>query len=159
MRLCSPNLCQTTFLPFSSLYHRWVLLAHKGTQVGKQMVLKDITATVDITSLPMFAASQFSSSPFFIPYPPDYWSHHLHLLVDGYMGSVIQGINHKAGRREHTTECWIWQNAKIDKRLLFFSIHFMSEFIMIKHFLSSYCEKIYHCNSPLTEIGWKQKFT
>lgn len=57
---------------------------------------------------------------FFIPYPPDYWSHHLHLLVDRYMGSVIQGINHKAGP-EHTTECWIWQNAKIDKRLLFSS--------------------------------------
>lgn len=33
-----------------------------------------------------------------------YWSHHLHVLVDGYMGSVIQGINHKAGR-EHTMEC------------------------------------------------------
>lgn len=41
---------------------------------------------------------------FFIPYPPDYWSHHLHLLVDGYMGSIIQRINHKAGR-EHKTEC------------------------------------------------------
>lgn len=41
---------------------------------------------------------------FFIPYPPDYWSHHLHLPVDRYMGSVIQGINHKAGP-EHTTEC------------------------------------------------------
>lgn len=96
--------CRTTFLPFPSLYHRWVL-AHKGTQVGKQMVLEDIRATVDITSLHMFAASQFSSPLFFFsPYPPDYWSHHLHLLVDGYMGSVIQGINHKAGR-EHTTEC------------------------------------------------------
>lgn len=108
------------FLPFYFLYHRWVL-AHKGTQVGKQMVLKDIRATVDITRLHMFAASQFFSSPlFFIPYPPDYWNHHLHLLVDGYMGSVIQRINHKGGR-EYTTECRIWQNAKIDKRFLFSS--------------------------------------
>ena len=50
------------FLPFSSLYHRWVL-AHKGTRVGKQMVLEDIRATADITSLHMFAASQFPPPP------------------------------------------------------------------------------------------------
>lgn len=71
MQFYPPNLCLTTFLSFSSTYQRWVLV-HKGTQVGKQMVLKDIRATADMTSLHMFAASQFSSSSFFILYPPDY---------------------------------------------------------------------------------------
>lgn len=95
MHFCPLNLCPTTISPFSSSYHRWAS-AHRGTQVGRQMVLKDVSATVDITSLHMFAATV----PFlslFIPYPPDYWNHHLYLLVDGYMGNVIQRINHKAG--------------------------------------------------------------
>lgn len=74
------------------------------------------------------------------------------------MGSVIQGINHKAGR-EHTMECWIGQNAKIDKKVFVFFGNCTSAFIKMKRFLSSYGEKMYHLNIHLTGIGWKQKFT
>lgn len=89
---------------------------------------------------------------FFIPHPPDYWSHHLHLLVDGCMGSGVQGINHTAGR-EHTMGCWSGQNAKTDKRFLFFFVNFMSEFIKTKRLLSSYSGRIYHPDVGLTGTG------
>ena len=99
-----------------------------------------------------------TTTPLFIPYPPDYWSHHLHLPVDRYMGSLIQGINHKAGR-EHTTECWIWQNAKIDKRLLFSSYILWVSLLRWSIFCLRTVSKFITGAVLLTEIGWKQKFT
>lgn len=102
------NLCRTTFfaififisqMGFGSQGHKsWKTdgpRRHQG-HCGHNESAYVCSFTVPSTTPP--------PPPLFIPYPPDYWSHHLHLPVDRYMGSVIQGINHKAGP-EHTTEC------------------------------------------------------